>query len=69
MDDSLTSSGALLAPWDCADGDNQKFRLEASGGGFRLRPLHSGLCIRSGGRWAGTCGLGPGIRMVVRGFG
>ncbi|MGV9700418.1 RICIN domain-containing protein, partial [Streptomyces sp. NPDC003470] len=45
VDDSLTSSGALLAPWDCADGDNQKFRLEASGDGFRLRPLHSGLCI------------------------
>ncbi|MFE7711869.1 hypothetical protein ACFU6I_40360 [Streptomyces sp. NPDC057486] len=39
------SSGALLAPRDCADSDSQKFRLEASAGGFRIRPLHSSLCI------------------------
>ncbi|MFJ9590594.1 RICIN domain-containing protein [Streptomyces acidicola] len=45
VDDASTSSGALLAPRDCADSNSQKFRLEASGGGFRLRPLHSGLCI------------------------
>ncbi len=45
VDDSLTMPGALLAPRECTDSDSQKFRLEASGGGFRLRPLHSGLCI------------------------
>ncbi|GAA3482911.1 hypothetical protein [Streptomyces yanii] len=39
------SSGALLAPRECADSDSQKFRLEASAGGFRIRPLHSSLCI------------------------
>ncbi|NYV73498.1 XRE family transcriptional regulator [Streptomyces sp. UH6] len=45
VDDASTSPGALLAPRECADSASQKFRLEASGNGFRLRPLHSGLCI------------------------
>lgn len=45
VDDASTASGALLAPRDCADSDSQKFRLEASGGGFRLRPLRSNLCM------------------------
>ncbi|MFD5451377.1 hypothetical protein [Streptomyces sp. NPDC127100] len=46
VDDASTSPGALLVPWDnCQANDSQKFRLEASTGGFRLRPLHSGLCI------------------------
>jgi hypothetical protein len=46
IDDASTSPSALLVPWDnCQANDSQKFRLEASGGGFRLRPLHSGLCI------------------------
>ncbi|MDT0612707.1 RICIN domain-containing protein [Streptomyces lancefieldiae] len=45
VDGASTTSGALLAPRDCADSDSQKFRLEAAGGGFRLRPLHSGLCV------------------------
>ncbi|MBB5932605.1 RICIN domain-containing protein [Streptomyces echinatus] len=45
VDGSSTSPGALLAPRDCADSNSQKFRLEASGDGYRLRPLHSGLCV------------------------
>ncbi|MEU6594346.1 RICIN domain-containing protein [Streptomyces sp. NPDC046881] len=45
VDGASTSPGALLAPRDCEDSNNQKFRLEASGSGFRLRPLHSGLCV------------------------
>ncbi|QJT06432.1 hypothetical protein G9272_44200 [Streptomyces asoensis] len=45
VDGASTSPGALLAPRECADSDSQTFRLEAASGGFRLRPLHSGLCI------------------------
>ncbi|MEU0008301.1 hypothetical protein ABZ079_29630 [Streptomyces sp. NPDC006314] len=45
VDGASTSPGALLAPRDCADSNNQKFRLETSGTGFRLRPLHSSLCV------------------------
>ncbi|MER7791614.1 RICIN domain-containing protein [Streptomyces sp. NPDC097640] len=37
--------GALLYPDRCSDADNRKFRLEPSHGGFRLRPVHSGLCV------------------------
>ncbi|MFD5111887.1 MULTISPECIES: RICIN domain-containing protein [unclassified Streptomyces] len=45
VDEALTGPGALVSPRDCADADNQKFRLQPSHGGFRLRPVHSGLCI------------------------
>ncbi|GAB7035950.1 RICIN domain-containing protein [Streptomyces sp. NPDC021749] len=45
VDGASTTPGALLAPRDCEGGNSQKFRLEASGSGFRLRPLHSGLCV------------------------
>ncbi|MGY0060302.1 hypothetical protein ACWY4P_27800 [Streptomyces sp. LZ34] len=46
VDDDAMGSGALLAPRSpCTDADNMKFRLEPSHGGFRLRPVHSGLCI------------------------
>ncbi|WP_310726723.1 RICIN domain-containing protein [Streptomyces sp. N2A] len=45
VDGASTTPGALLAPRDCEDSNSQKFRLEASGSGFRLRPLHSGLCV------------------------
>ncbi|MFG3116724.1 hypothetical protein ACGF4C_20265 [Streptomyces sp. NPDC048197] len=45
VDGASTTAGALLAPRDCEDSNSQKFRLEASGGGIRLRPLHSGLCV------------------------
>ncbi|MES4902567.1 MULTISPECIES: hypothetical protein [unclassified Streptomyces] len=37
--------GDLLTPRPCSYADNMKFRLEPSHGGFRLRPVHSGLCI------------------------
>ncbi|MFK8910705.1 RICIN domain-containing protein [Streptomyces sp. YS-3] len=45
VDGSSAAPGALIAPRDCADSNSQKFRLEASGSGFRLRPVHSGLCV------------------------
>ncbi|MGW3566272.1 hypothetical protein ACWDSL_20755 [Streptomyces sp. NPDC000941] len=45
VDNNAMGSGALLAPRDCTNADNMKFRLEPSHGGFRLRPVHSGLCI------------------------
>ncbi|MEE4422437.1 hypothetical protein [Streptomyces bugieae] len=45
VDGASTAPGALLAPRDCEDSSSQKFRLEASGSGLRLRPLHSGLCV------------------------
>ncbi|NUP36611.1 MAG: hypothetical protein HOY76_06200 [Streptomyces sp.] len=40
-----TTPGALLTPRTCTNADNMKFRLEPSRGGFRMRPVHSGLCI------------------------
>ncbi|MER6999820.1 XRE family transcriptional regulator [Streptomyces sp. NPDC000410] len=45
VDDGLTGSGALLSPGDCTGADSQLFRLEPSGGGHRMRPVHSGLCV------------------------
>ncbi|GAA0739699.1 XRE family transcriptional regulator [Dactylosporangium roseum] len=49
VDDAIISGGALLAPADCAGAAHQRFLLEAMSapahGGFRLRPVHSGLCI------------------------
>ncbi|MEU7239892.1 hypothetical protein ACI2L4_12635 [Streptomyces sparsogenes] len=45
VDGGSTDPGTLLSPRPCSSADNMKFRLEASHGGFRLRPLHSGLCV------------------------
>ncbi|GIE28414.1 hypothetical protein Ait01nite_014590 [Actinoplanes italicus] len=49
VDDALIKAGALLQPADCAGAPHQRFFLEPSDhprrGGFRIRPLHSGLCI------------------------
>ncbi|MEU1789497.1 hypothetical protein ABZ553_27270 [Streptomyces sparsogenes] len=45
VDGGSMDPGTLLSPRDCSNADNMKFRLEASHGGFRLRPLHSGLCV------------------------
>ncbi|MDX3228383.1 hypothetical protein [Streptomyces sp. ME19-01-6] len=45
VDGSAMESGALLAPGNCSNAGNMKFRLEPSHGGFRLRPVHSGLCV------------------------
>lgn len=44
--DQATAPGALLAPRACSYGGN-RFRLEPYGGGFRLRPTHSNLCVGS----------------------
>lgn len=45
VDGDAMEPGALLQPRSCSTADSMKFRLEASHGGFRLRPVHSGLCI------------------------
>ncbi|MFI1106062.1 RICIN domain-containing protein [Streptomyces melanogenes] len=45
VDGASAAPGALIAPRDCADSNNQKFRLEPAGSGFRIRPVHSGLCM------------------------
>ncbi|OMI38571.1 hypothetical protein SPAR_15438 [Streptomyces sparsogenes DSM 40356] len=45
VDGGSAEPGTLISPRSCSDADNMKFRLEASHGGFRLRPLHSGLCV------------------------
>ncbi|PKV82978.1 RICIN domain-containing protein [Streptomyces sp. TLI_146] len=45
VDGASAAPGALIAPRDCADSNSQKFRLEPADSGFRLRPLHSGLCV------------------------
>ncbi|MER6999824.1 XRE family transcriptional regulator [Streptomyces sp. NPDC000410] len=45
VDRSRTGPGALLSPGDCTGADSGLFQLEPSGGGHRLRPLHSGLCV------------------------
>jgi hypothetical protein len=41
-----TGPGLLLAPRACDYGGN-RFRLEPRAGGYRLRPVHSGLCVGS----------------------
>ncbi|MFD7865242.1 RICIN domain-containing protein [Streptomyces sp. NPDC059783] len=45
VDGASTSPGALLAPRGCTDAASQKYRFEPVAGGFRLRPVHSGLCV------------------------
>ncbi|MET7551913.1 RICIN domain-containing protein [Streptomyces sp. NPDC005479] len=47
VDDASTSPGALLAPRDCTDAANQKYRLEPTVDGYRIRPLHSGSASAS----------------------
>ncbi|GAA2346875.1 hypothetical protein [Streptomyces cuspidosporus] len=45
VDGGSAEPGTLISPRPCSDANNMKFRLETSHGGFRLRPLHSGLCV------------------------
>jgi hypothetical protein len=49
VDEGETVGGALLAPTDCVGAPDQLFLFEPVdspvAGGFRLRPVHSGLCI------------------------
>ncbi|GAA2598054.1 hypothetical protein GCM10010399_30940 [Dactylosporangium fulvum] len=49
VDEAFTGDGALVAPADCVGAAHQRFLLEAMDtpvrGAFRLRPVHSGLCI------------------------
>jgi Ricin-type beta-trefoil lectin domain-like len=49
VDDAYTGTGALLAPQDCTGAANQRYLLEQVdgpvSGGYRLRPVHSGLCV------------------------
>lgn len=55
-----TAPGALLAPRSCDYGGN-RFRLEPYGGGYRLRPVHSGLCI---GSLYGAADTDPGAEAI-----
>ncbi|WP_432970425.1 helix-turn-helix domain-containing protein [Dactylosporangium sp. CA-233914] len=49
VDEALVGDGALVAPADCVGAAHQQFLLETVDtpvhGAFRLRPVHSGLCI------------------------
>ncbi|WP_127506483.1 RICIN domain-containing protein [Actinoplanes solisilvae] len=46
VDDAHTGPGALLAPEDCTGAAHQRYLLDASAPGrYRLRPVHSGLCV------------------------
>ncbi|WP_354645345.1 RICIN domain-containing protein [Kitasatospora camelliae] len=45
VDGAYTGPGALLAPHTCTSDTSQRFRLEPLPNGYRLRPVHSGLCI------------------------
>jgi hypothetical protein len=49
VDEGETVGGVLLAPTDCAGAPDQLFLFEPVDspvpGGFRLRPVHSGLCV------------------------
>ncbi|MEU1601983.1 RICIN domain-containing protein [Micromonospora matsumotoense] len=49
VDDAQLGSGALLQPVTCRKAPHQRFLLEGVDqprlGGYRLRPLHSGLCV------------------------
>ncbi|WP_165521927.1 XRE family transcriptional regulator [Micromonospora zingiberis] len=49
VDDAFTGDGALLAPSDCVGASHQRYLLDpvddSTGNNYRLRPVHSGLCI------------------------
>ncbi|ROP34195.1 helix-turn-helix domain-containing protein [Couchioplanes caeruleus] len=49
VDEAYPGDGALLAPADCTGAAHQRYLLEAVDvpvpGGYRLRPVHSGLCV------------------------
>ncbi|MFI6579521.1 hypothetical protein [Embleya sp. NPDC050493] len=46
VDDAIMVPGALLGPEDCAGSAHERFLIEpVDPGVFRLRPVHSGLCI------------------------
>ncbi|MFD5084998.1 RICIN domain-containing protein [Kitasatospora sp. NPDC058406] len=45
VDGGYTGPQALLSPGDCSSAGHQRFRLEPATGGYRLKPMHSGLCI------------------------
>lgn len=45
VDEAPVEGSELLSPGDCTDALGQRYRLEPSGNGYRLRPLDSGMCI------------------------
>ncbi|MEU0932364.1 XRE family transcriptional regulator [Embleya sp. NPDC005971] len=46
VDEAILVPGALLSPGDCTGAANERFLIEpVDPGVFRLRPVHSGLCI------------------------
>jgi hypothetical protein len=45
VDGAFLGPEALLSPTDCTDAAHQRFLLDPSGEGFRMRPVHSGSCV------------------------
>ncbi|MFF3755243.1 helix-turn-helix domain-containing protein [Streptomyces sp. NPDC002018] len=45
VDQAPTYGSELLSPGECTSALGQRYRLEPSGGGYRLRPMDSGMCI------------------------
>ncbi|MYS81137.1 XRE family transcriptional regulator [Embleya scabrispora] len=46
VDDAILVPGALLSPGDCTGAAHERFLIEpVDPGVFRLRPVHSGLCV------------------------
>ncbi|WP_433119251.1 helix-turn-helix domain-containing protein [Micromonospora sp. CA-246542] len=65
VDEALTGDGALLAPDNCTGAAHQRYLLEATNvpvpGGYRLRPIHSGLCV---GALGGPADVNPGAEAM-----
>ncbi|MGC4772605.1 helix-turn-helix domain-containing protein [Micromonospora sp. DT44] len=65
VDEALTVDGALLAPDDCTGAAHQRYLLEATNvpvpNGYRLRPIHSGLCV---GALGGPADVNPGAEAM-----
>ncbi|MFD5899825.1 RICIN domain-containing protein [Streptomyces sp. NPDC060366] len=45
VDEAPTEGSELLSPGECTSALGQRYRLEPSGSGYRLRPMDSGMCI------------------------
>jgi hypothetical protein len=65
VDDALPGPGALVKPADCTGAPHQRYLLEPVdtpvAGGFRMRPVHSGLCL---GVLGGVEDVEPGAEAV-----
>ncbi|MCG5218018.1 XRE family transcriptional regulator [Streptosporangium sp. KLBMP 9127] len=45
VDGAFVGGDALLGPVGCDDAADQQYRLEPTGEGFKVRPVHSGWCL------------------------